>query len=335
MPKLTDHLYNYFQYGIVGRSLRIDASSMCQLDCTLCRRSLIEKGVGQGHLTLACFKGFVDTHRSFDFIELSNYGEIFLNPDLAKIVEYACCKNIALAALNGVNLNHASEDVLESLVRYRFGALSVSIDGASDETYKIYRRKGCFDRVIENVRRINFYKTRYKSQNPKLIWQFVVFDHNKHEIERARAMAKELSMEFILRPNWEDFCPSGEKKGCERKEAQNVLTAPPASEPLELLLQNRHCHQFWTSPQINWDGKLLGCCMNMWTDFGNVFESGLKSCLKSEKYVSVIDLVTGRQKNSEGLPCAKCPLFAEMKRRNIFFSPHSVLFKFLKELISV
>lgn len=38
------------------------------------------------------------------------------------------------------------------------------------------------------------------------------------------------------------------------------------------------------NPQINWDGKLLGCCLNFWGDFGgNAFEQGLERILTSEK----------------------------------------------------
>jgi Iron-sulfur cluster-binding domain len=44
------------------------------------------------------------------------------------------------------------------------------------------------------------------------------------------------------------------------------------------------CQDMWLSPQISWDGKMLGCCVNVWGDYGNVFESSLDECLTSEKY---------------------------------------------------
>ena len=28
------------------------------------------------------------------------------------------------------------------------------------------------------------------------------------------------------------------------------------------------CDQLWSGPQINWDGKVLGCCRNFWDEFG-------------------------------------------------------------------
>ena len=42
------------------------------------------------------------------------------------------------------------------------------------------------------------------------------------------------------------------------------------------------CHQLWDAPQINWDGKILGCCRNFWGDFGgNAFTEGLFQSVNS------------------------------------------------------
>ena len=49
-------------------------------------------------------------------IELSNWGEIFLNPELKEIIKYAYSKKIGLFADNGVNFNNVSDEVLECLI---------------------------------------------------------------------------------------------------------------------------------------------------------------------------------------------------------------------------
>ena len=61
--------------------------------------------------------------------------------------------------------------------------------------------------MIEHIRRINAFKKQYRSEYPALRWQDVAFGHNEHEIGRARAMARELGMEFYVksvlgRPLW-------------------------------------------------------------------------------------------------------------------------------------
>ena len=75
--------------------------------------------------------------------------------------------------------------------------MTVSLDGASQETYEIYRVGGAFERVINNIKAINAYKKQYKSAVPILLWQFVAFGHNEHEIAKAKTLATRLGMHFL------------------------------------------------------------------------------------------------------------------------------------------
>jgi MoaA/NifB/PqqE/SkfB family radical SAM enzyme len=173
------------------RKIRLEASSFCQLRCPSCPTTTgaINPAVGSGFLRFDNFRALIDDNPSIDHIELSNYGEILLNPHLLKILEYAWSKAVAITFSNGVNLNHAKDELLEGLVKYRVCHITCSIDGATPETYQIYRVRGNFDRVIENIERINQFKRKHSSELPKLTWQFVVFGHNEHEIPAARQMA--------------------------------------------------------------------------------------------------------------------------------------------------
>jgi MoaA/NifB/PqqE/SkfB family radical SAM enzyme len=79
-------------------------------------------------MSLENFKRLADENPKIKHIEISNWGEIFLNNDLEKIVKFAWERGIKLHADTGVNLNHASP---QALVRYRFSSMSCAIDGAS------------------------------------------------------------------------------------------------------------------------------------------------------------------------------------------------------------
>jgi hypothetical protein len=100
---------------------------LCQLKCPVCIHARGESGpLGKGYLKFKDFKKFVDTYPEFKQMELSNYGEMFLNPELSDIIKYAYEKNIRLYADNGVNMNTVSQEVLEGLVKYKFRRLTVS-----------------------------------------------------------------------------------------------------------------------------------------------------------------------------------------------------------------
>ena len=128
--------------------LRMEASSVCQLRCPSCptARGAIRPIIGNGFLAFADFRRIVDENPWVRRIELSNYGEMFLNPDLLSMLRYAHARGVSLSANNGVNLNTVGEDILEGLVQFRFRSMTCSIDGASDETYRRYRVNGDFGR---------------------------------------------------------------------------------------------------------------------------------------------------------------------------------------------
>jgi MoaA/NifB/PqqE/SkfB family radical SAM enzyme len=265
---------------IYGNTIRLEASTICQLKCVLCFHGTGgEKVLGNGYLKFGDFKNFIDRYPVFKSVELSNYGEIFLNPDLQQIIEYAFKKGVSLTAYNGANLNTVSENMLECLVRHGFKHITVSLDGASNQTYSIYRVGGNFDKVIENIKKINYYKHKYNTKFPLLYWQFVIFGHNEHELAIAQKMAQELHMEFRPSSNWSSTYSPVSRKEATGEKAGYTLLVKYEKKNLRMFF----CQQLWTSPQINWDGRLLGCCCNRHSDFGNVFRSSLESCIKKRK----------------------------------------------------
>jgi hypothetical protein len=66
------------------------------------------------------------------------------------------------------------------------------------------------------------------------------------------------------------------------------------------------CLQLWATPQVNWDGKILGCCRNFWAEFGgNAFTDGLLDSIDSER------MQYARRLSPIGAPCP--PLCARLR----------------------
>lgn len=277
-----------------GNSIRLDVSSICQLQCPCCPQSTgAMQTLGKGFLSFDNFKKLLNKNPEIKNIEISNWGEIFLNPEFNQILAYAHQKGVTLDADSGVNLNTVADETMEALVKFQLHSLRISIDGATPETYQLYRRGGNFNRVIQNIKTINSYKKQYTSRYPLLTWQFVIFGHNQHEIEVAHDMARGLEMDFVIKESWaRTFSP-----------LKNVRQV---SKNIKRDKFSIWCAQFWSNPQIHFDGKLLGCCCNLWGDFGNVFEEGLKECIESKKYQDVIKMLLGRKNITSDMPCLKC-----------------------------
>ena len=305
------------------QTARLEASTLCQLNCKSCymRKSDCDT-MGKGYLKFSDFKNFVRNNNFIKDIELSNNGEMFLNPDLIRILEYAFENDITLHADNGVNFNSASLEVIEALVKYRFRSMTVSIDGASQEIYSVYRVNGDFNAVMENIRKLNEYKQKHNSPFPELVWQYIIMEHNENDIVRAKVMAKELQMKIRFKLTWDSgYIP--ENADMLRKETGlKYLSREEVLESEGRLYNYPMCHQLWISPQINWDGRLLGCCGVYADDFGvNVFETGLKEAVNSENYKYAKKLLEGKagvRENMKNIPCAGCDTYKTMKETGIY-----------------
>ena len=300
--------------------IRVEASSFCQLRCPSCPTTAggIHPAVGSGFLRFDNFRRLIDENPSVARVELSNYGEIFLNPHLLKILEYASSKAVAVTFSNGVNLNHATDEQLEGLVKYRVRDITCSIDGASAETYRIYRIRGNFDKVIHHVEQINYFKHKHQSELPQLTWQFVVFGHNEHEIPAAREMAARLGMGFYTKISWDaKFSPIRDREFVRAQTGERAVTRQEYEQIHGRQYLSAICSQLWDDPQINWDGKNLGCCRNFWGDFGgNAFANGLRACFNHKKMRYARAMLRGRKPPRHDIPCSTCEIYHSMRRRS-------------------
>jgi MoaA/NifB/PqqE/SkfB family radical SAM enzyme len=311
--------------------IRLEASTLCQLNCPSCPQACgeIEKGLGAGFLKFSDFKQLIDDNPCLASVELSNWGEIFLNPQLPQIVKYSFDKGVALTADNGVNLNTVSEEMLEALVQYKFRSLACSIDGASPETYALYRRNGSLPRVLGNIQKINQYKAKHQSPYPVLTWRFIVFGHNEEEISAAKQRAKELHMEFRLKLSWEDlygeaFSPVKNKELVRKATGIGIASRAEYKQKMGRSYIRDCCTQLWRTPQLNYDGRVLGCCINYWGDYGNAFQDGLLPCLNSEKMNCARDMLSGNKQTREDVPCTKCKIYQSMKEENDWLKPDEI-----------
>ncbi len=301
--------------------IQLTASTVCQLKCPTCCTSegRTAKYFGSQTLEFRNFKNLVDANPWVRQIELAGEGEIFLNRDLLKIMKYAYEKKVVLTGGTGSNLNTVSEETLEGLVKYQFDFLSCSIDGASSEIYKIYRRGGDFEKVIANIKKINAFKVKYRSAVPVLQWQFVLFGHNEQEILRARKMARKLGMKFKVALAWGDFSPVRNKNFVKKATGLLVTSRGEYLEGYGKVYLSGMCSQMWIKPQINSDGRVFGCCVNSWGAYGNAFKKDLMGILNGKKMMYTRAMLRGREKERGDIPCIQCPLYREMKRTNSWF----------------
>lgn len=327
------------------KRIGLEACTLCQLNCVRCwmreEEDYLQSIGAFGYLKFKDFKKLVDEN-DFEEIELSANGEIFLNPELDQIIKYAYEKGIGLTAFNGVNLNTLTEEMAEILVKYKFRLMWVSIDGASQEVYEIYRRGGDFNKVIENIKMINRYKEKYNSEFPKIVYKFIVFGHNEHETLKAKEIADSLGIDILYELNaFPEYSPWKDKEwikkttGLDITAMENSDNASPdiaikatgteekdSSAAYQKALQDSFCGVLFYRPQIDWNGNLLGCCINYgnMTFKANVFKDGLLNALNSPMVLYGKKMVTDLNTPPiEDCICSKCAIYNGICENHIPF----------------
>lgn len=284
-------LKKYEDVLIVPKKLRVEVCSICQLNCVACYMRLDHNGtVGSGYMKLEDYKRLIDKYPFITEVEISNNGEPFINPEIDKIIEYSFLKNIRITVDNGTNFNNVTDATLEALVKCNAKSISLSIDGASNKTYKKYRVKGDFNKVIENVKKLNKYKELYgNGDTPYVIWKYILMQHNECDVEKAIEMSKKLGLHINFFQDWRGFIPKDPEKMKQLTGIDFLYKGKPQ-------LYQEFCTYMFMCPQINWDGRLLGCCMTYKTDWHkNVFEDGLIESLNSDYYRHAIYKLLGDQ----------------------------------------
>lgn len=137
-------------------------------------------------------------------------------------------------------------------------------------------------------------------------------------------------MEFKIKEPWsESLSPEPESPQSRGIEAhRGLMKWKSRREKRGKLVPTKRnaCLQLWVNPQVNWDGKFLGCCANTWGEFRpNVFEAGLKTSMASAVLSTAKGMLMGRLAPSKEVPCASCHIYREMVDSNAFLRRTDVL----------
>jgi MoaA/NifB/PqqE/SkfB family radical SAM enzyme len=236
--------------------LKVETTPLCQMACPGCAHGEVEgkRALSRGGVQLGLeeFKAIIDpVCRTVIGVSLSFRGEPLLGRDLIPIIEHAHSKNIAVSFPSNFSVK-LSDEKIGRLVRSGVDTIYVSLDGASEETYRQYRLGGSFDQVLRNVEAVARVKAELGLSRPRLVWKFVVFEHNRHEVASVATLYRRLkfdAFEFV-----EDEGDPAKNPARRRNNA-------------ELVSKRKGCWWAWHTATVRADGIVAPCCKSN-RDFG-------------------------------------------------------------------
>jgi glycosyltransferase involved in cell wall biosynthesis/MoaA/NifB/PqqE/SkfB family radical SAM enzyme len=210
----------------------IDPTLYCNLGCPACPTGRKMDVRPRAAMKFEAFKQIIDEIGDYLFVlDLFNKGEPLLHRQLLEMVECAKKKNIFVQLSSNLSIPLPSA-YLQRLVMSGLDRLVVGLDGYTKETYERYRLGGNFALVKQNLRKLANIKAAFAIKTPRIIWQFVVFRHNEHEIQAVRENYKQWGADAISILGAE-LPPDHEKYGLYPSSVPQYNIYTPTSEILQ------------------------------------------------------------------------------------------------------
>jgi len=259
--------------------LCIELTNRCNLNCPFClvgqqeaKESTAhhEQDRDMGGMDFALCKKIIRNAGEFGIreINLTFQGEPLLYkrkwfPELVQL-----CKRYGMKPVVYTNGLLLDPDYSREIIDAGLEEIRFSVDGATQEVYKLNRVGGKFERVYQNMRDMVGTAEKAKS-NIKLIWQFIAMRNNEHQIEKARVMASEIGMTFEVKTF-----------------AESVPEAAPKNNKYRRKLKSLPCTDIYRQAMVYWNGDVVPCCYDLEGEeiMGNLKDNTMEEIWNGEKY---------------------------------------------------
>jgi MoaA/NifB/PqqE/SkfB family radical SAM enzyme len=196
------------------RVIHLENTQNCQAACPMCDRNqnggAVNPHIDLSELTLDDIKvmfepSFIKQLKTLYMC--GNLGDPIVARDTLEIFEYFRSHNKDMWLSMNTNAGAKNETWWRELAAVfgRCGAVIFSVDGLAD-TNHIYRQNVNWDNVQRSMR-------AFIAAGGRARWDFLIFEHNQHQVEEAEALSKEMGFErFVAKKTGRFVTANSEKK---------------------------------------------------------------------------------------------------------------------------
>lgn len=257
------------EFLLKPKKIQAEISSMCNALCLGCHRTntvnynevkscIPDKKIVSTNTIISLLKSKVmETVEEIDFC--GTIDEPLMHPDFFSILEQINKFNATLSIQIHTNGSLRSRSDWASLSgilqQFKSHCVHFSIDGLSG-THEFYRQKTDFEKIIANA-------TSFIRSGGTAVWQFLVFPWNKHQIDEAEALSKELGFKkFHIRKDRSHVSKDGKEMILRQKE-ENKKTNTAAVQKFygETVSSSIECNSQKNQLYfLSHDSRLWPCC---------------------------------------------------------------------------
>jgi len=323
------------------KNVLLEPINYCNLRCPVCSTSRIGKDI-QRLMTLDEYKSIINQIPAHTNVYLFHYGESFFHPDIFEMIALAKERNLIVYMDSNLNIDKSN---IIKIVKSGIDVISVSIDGASKETYEKFRKKGNYELAWSNFLELDRLKAEYNA-NFTLVWQFIVNKYNEHEMDKAVEMVKSMKssprISFIpmgFREEMPDYFQFSKEQLMilydkwlpKNKDYHNPYIKNNLKPPV---VDNTICNFLFDTMLITANGDVLPCCFTYQKkhSFGNAFDTPLLEIWNKKHYQSSRQFFFDKNFNDCNTICSRCENFVRIESKNIFIRNYHFLIWILKKI---
>lgn len=176
------------------KQIELELTSKCNAACPQCARNF-HGGKTWPSLPLVNWdfetlkRSFAEPMQTLEHLRLcGTYGEPCIYPQFLEFIEWVIANSDCKITINtnGGIRSKAWWRSLGALLGTR-GKVYFGIDGLED-THHLHRRNTRYDRVISHA-------DEFIKGGGRAVWSFLVFKHNQHQVEQARALSEQMGFD--------------------------------------------------------------------------------------------------------------------------------------------
>lgn len=262
-----------------------EMTNACNLRCPLCNTGGLQqhfRHIDKGLMRFAVFKAGIDKlSPQIQTVLLYTWGEPLLNKELYRCIEYAYHQGVDTVISSNMMLY--DEKLGEKLIHSGLTKMIVSCDGLTQESYERYRRGGDLNTVTENVENLLALRRRHSSVYPKVEMQFIVFQHNEHEMADYRRFWEMKGVDAVNFIRMSYMSQIGKAIA----ETEGYIPLNPDFQPYHPYGSMKQCSDLYFHVTIDWNGDWYTCCFPPGEDafrLGNIATDDFWRIWNGERY---------------------------------------------------
>jgi len=256
--KRQNNLFSYYQRPIYKAAFNsenrpdfplvssLEFTNHCDLDCLFCARAVMTRPLG--FMSRQLFFKIIEEYRQHGiFIKVNGYGENLLHPNALEFIKEIKKENGLYFTSNSTTLD---ERVADCLIENRVDVLQVSFQGLDKKGYEEQRRRGNYDVLIGNLKKL--VQRRGDAEYPFIHLSTTILDESDHEIENFINLGFEIGVDSvgIGRTDYDRVIEEMIKDNKRKKDINQMKKR----QSLEKVSDHTYLYKYI---DVNWDGIVV------------------------------------------------------------------------------